>query len=757
MRISINITRNLKKCLFEASNPPHFKKEYQVILKEFIFPNKEMFIAFLDEENFEQQTNLAEKILLRLSFESFFPPPTRLLFNILTMESKLSGEKKDGYIGRDHFVHLVHLYILGIYSFFYQHIFNENIAVLFRNKRSKTQVSSTHLSHSVAKDFVVSWRYFVLFHDIAYPIEYFLGNKSVQTEAKSEYLSAYNNISKSIGKDLSLRSLSKFIGVYKLIKNASEFSFHNLIIPHFWDEKKELTANGKLIIEKIDPKYFQVEKIYGFETIRSLYSIFGRENLLAVLYEKSTMMPVLVYINRIPEEETIVVETKFYKNLPLLNKLSKTKTAPFKKDYSCLKNYQWGFFINSKITLQALVQDIFHDIKLEDFDQTVNYIHDLTSSQYSMVVSEISFKQYCFDIYLALYKLVGYLVSEEISSEEATHFKHLTSVVKNIGKELPVKISDIMKGLLQTALKDVDFEDDMDNLKTVQEVIYKYLKKTSNSFKDLSFAIANPLSSEIQMQYDLKKNLDKVRDAIGTVFINKNIENKILLDIQKDKLIIKELLASTNSPKDIIIENIKNRISQTQLDHFEALLEYKPQYPNIRDNYFDHGISSFIVFLSIVEIYYQLLSIKDDPHFEKLLKVAIGIDFTNEGNYISYKMEDIFSETGYSILTHNLYPEYLKNKKFRTKLESSPFSYFAILMDSLQQWDRKFMINQGVNELPYSTQSKSFNIEMRQNKIRITEFDARLNIQKSLNILKRDIDKYLDKASNYIELNLAEF
>jgi hypothetical protein len=750
MRIKNNITRTLKKALFEAPNPPRYNKEYHDLM-DFIFPGKELFVAFLDEENFEQQTNLAEKILLRLSYDSFFAPPTRLLFNVLIMETQIAGEKKEGYIGRDHFVHLVHLYLLGIYLFLYHHIFNENILVLFKNKRSKINIPSQHLSRSILKDSVVAWRYFVLFHDISYPIEYFLGNKEVSLEKRGSYLKAYNKIAKSIGKDLSLRSLSKFIGVYKLIKNASEFSFENLIIPHVNDETKTILE------EKTKAGFNQIEKIYGYETIRSVYSIFDRKNILPVLYEKNTMLPILIYVPTSSGGDFEVYKTIHFNNNSSLKKLITINDGPFDKDYFYLKNHQWGFFIDKTITLHSLVNDIFPNITLDDFDKTINYIHDLTSSHYTMVISDSSFKQYCFDIYTVLYKLVGYLNSEDNISEKNMNFDHLASVIGNIGREIPSKISDIIKNLLNDKLKNIDFENDMDEQSSLSEIVLSYLSKISDNYDGFASAIAIPLKSEIQMQYELKKNLDKIRVSIGGVFKSKRIKTKISLNIKNSTIHKEKLLAEDNTLVNDIIDNINRRTSKMNLESFAKVLEYKPHYPKIRESFFDHGINSCIVFLSVINIYEQLLNIKKDPDFQKLLKVAIGLDVEKDKKYVDYKFRDIFSESCFAILTHNIYPKYSFNPGFRTKLESSPFSYFAILTDSLQQWDRKFLVNQGLNELPYSTLSKSFNIEVVNKKIRISEYDARLNIQKSLLNLKNGIDDFLEKASDYIELNLAEF
>ena len=123
-----------------------------------------------------------------------------------------------------------------------------------------------------------------------------------------------------------------------------------------------------------------------------------------------------------------------------------------------------------------------------------------------------------------------------------------------------------------------------------------------------------------------------------------------------------------------------------------------------------------------------------------------------------YMFENTLIESFYAIIIHNIYPAYFKgHHDYRTKLGNEPFTYFATLMDCLQFWDRKIIINQAVNELPYATYSKSLNVEVKDNKIRIIESDRRLDIIQSVINRKNILNSFLESASNYIELNLAEY
>lgn len=748
MRIKTNITTTLRKSLFDSPKPIKHGKEFRD-LYSFIFPNKELFLSFLEEENFEQQTYYAENILLRLSYDSLFPPPTRLLFNTLSMESEVFGEKKTGYIGRDHFVHLVHLYLLGVYSLFYHQILNENIFVYFRNIRSTSIIHSNHLSHSVIKDIIVAWRYFVLYHDISYPIEYYLGKNDSENK-KELYLKAFNNTPKSIGKDLSLRGLSKLIGVSKLIKNKSEFNFKNLIEPCLQEE--QLSDFSIFDLSKLQ----QLEKIYGFETIRTVYSVFGKERIVPVLYDKAKMVPLAAYIY------SSSVEYKLYKtnlcgNNATLNSILESTDSPYNKDCIQSNNYSWFYFVDTDFTVDKIVETFFTEVPLDAFDKTIEYIQSLTSNQYSMVVSDTSFKQYCFDIYLVLYKMAGYLHTEDNSSQ-LNYSNYLSDVVTDFAKDIPIRMSDVLKSLLIEKLENVDFEKDMDSKESLNEVIYHYLKLISQTYKGLASEIASPLNLSMQLQYESQKNIKKIRNSLGNKFINKEVNNKLYIDIENDELDYSNITSLTNEKLKPILEYLSSRAKKTNFGQIEDLFKYKPKFKNIRPKYFDHGVSSCCVFLSTVDIYKQLKSIDEDT-FRIILKISLGIDFDKDIDYVNHKFDSIFSETAFAILIHNIYPEFLNKplKQYRTKLENNPFSYFCILMDSLQQWDRKFQVNQAYNTLPYNSVSKGFNIEIKNNKFRISDFSSRMDIRRSLINLKTGIDDYLYKASDLIELNLGEY
>src|SRR5689334_17367406 len=85
-----------------------------------IFPGKSDFQQFLREGDSQKRIEKAKAILLRLSFESELLLPSQFTTALLRAEENVAPSvATKGYVPQDHFVHLVHLYMLGIYIFFY--------------------------------------------------------------------------------------------------------------------------------------------------------------------------------------------------------------------------------------------------------------------------------------------------------------------------------------------------------------------------------------------------------------------------------------------------------------------------------------------------------------------------------------------------------------------------------------------------------------------------------------------------------------
>lgn len=208
-------------------------------------------------------------------------------------------------------------------------------------------------------------------------------------------------------------------------------------------------------------------------------------------------------------------------------------------------------------------------------------------------------------------------------------------------------------------------------------------------------------------------------------------------------------------PANTLVTNLCQKFERNNLNLFSDISQYHPIHA-----LYDHGVCGGIIALSIADVYRQLHDYQKDEKrpFLQIMDIALGQDYETNKEYIDYMFENTLIESFYAIIIHNIYPQKFNgHNDYRTKLGNEPFAYFATLMDCLQFWDRKIIINQAENELPYATYSKSLNIEVKDNKIRIMESDRRMDIIQAVINRKQILDSFLENASNYIELNLADY
>lgn len=765
MRLKRNIQETLKANLFTSPNPPRYKSEY-LVLRDDIFPSKNLFMEFLESENYEEQLSIANEILLCLNYNSIFSPPTKLLYNLLSMESLTSTRDNDNkYANRDHVVHQVHLYIFGIYVFFYHEVFAENIISSFRYlRRRKGENANTCM---VISDFIQAWRAFVLFHDVGYPIEKFAGdNNSSDNEC---YLSTFLQIPKFIGKDISMRCISKIIAVSKLIDHDKycqggiyTFGELNEIV---YKDCKTIRNNTKIDLnnetcELLDEikEYILINKVYGVKTIQTVISIYGRENIFAALCNKEGTL----YMVFLPNEE-IVVTKKCPKNNAIME-LARNINSPYEHNTSHNSNLVWHYYIKKESTdINKIVKELFQlgkskrislrkNEEYEVFSNIVNKVYEQTSANYANVISDSSFNQYCFDVYYALYNALGYNKQQREDVKDP-YIYHLDESIQNFS----INVTEEMTSALRKYFKknEKKFEG-----KGVEDVIKGFMESVKNESERIVESIKESIESNIKEQCKFKAYFEILRSSIGEKIRESKMDFKVYFKKDGDKMDYRTLeYPIINDSDNRIVANLENKLRKNYICLNELVKDYKLPYANNRVLY-DHGIFGCIFSIAMADFYQNLYRIKSESQsypFKQIMNIALGMDYDISENSILYFFENTLVEALYAILIHNIYPSQLSNKSFKTALEPNPFAYFSTLLDSLQFWNRDSRINQAEYVIPYTTYSKSLNIEIRDNKIRITEADCRLDINQAVKRRRDYLDDYLEEASGYIELSLSDF
>lgn len=818
MRLKKNIQETLKRNLFIAPNPPQNRSEYMALRDE-IFPDKNLFLEFLDEENYEKQLHLANEILLRLNYDMLFAPPTRLLFNLLNMEMQPASQDKNScYFGRDHVIHQVHLYMFGIYVFFYHEIFEINIISAFRNQR-RNKKSFNAKTNTVIKDFIVAWRAFVLYHDLGYPIELYVKKRGLVSEANKEnkaeknnegnndnkekkeqspaedYLAAFQQIPKFIGKDLSMCCISKIIAVSKLIEGSREeesndendsnkesrndYRFVDLNsielkgctvisgiskrkeMPKIPEEEERINESALKKLLSDYSNYVLIDKVYGIDTVRTITSIYGKENLFAVLGNKEGML----YLIYLPDGQIICTD-----NCPkgkVVKELRNNVNAPFERNSFLYPNLHWQYYINKKkINIKSIINILF-DLKpnkrLKDskslksswgdaFDTIVKTVYEKTSANYAMVISDNSFKQYCFEVYLALYNTIGYnkLNRDDLRN---SYIYHLDEQVDKLKTDIPDEIAKAIKKCFKD--QNSDYLD-----KDLDTIVTEFLKSVEHFADKIITDMKESINANLEKQCRFKAYFETLRYFMGEKIKNSGISCGVSFKEKAGKTdySLFEYPIINESDNDLI-EGIKKKLKLSKLLLEDDVAKYHPKHSG-----YDHGVCGGILASAIVDIYCKFYTFsnensgKKEYPFKQILNISLGLDYDLNKKNIEFMLQNTLVEAFYAILIHNIYPSaFSGHEEFRTKLETTPFAYFATLMDCLQFWDRKININQAINDLPYATYSKSLNIEVKDNKIRITEADRRLDIARAVRDRKDVLDEFLENASNYIELGLSEY
>lgn len=772
MRLKKNILETLRRELFVAPNPQCYKKEF-FALRDEMFPDRSLFLDFLDEENYEKQLKLAGEILLRLNYDSCFAPPTRLLFNLMNAEMQNPpSNKNNSYFGRDHVVHLVHLYIFGIYVFFNHKIFSENAVSIFRSHRRQKNLSIRPLA--VVRDFIVAWRTFALCHDLGYPVEMYAKELSddpsiarIQKKEQVTYLSSFQQIAKYIGKDFSMKAISKIMAVYRMLHDHNNYTFEELDMENW---RKAFENAGEEFPKELKrySGYVQIDKIYGVETVRTIASIFGKKHLLAVLADKDNNQ----FLAYLPEEEKVIASPSC-PSTKLINDFRSNFNAPYESKSFSYQHLSWQYYINHDVAdMEEIINRIFYmpDIAerrkkylangptFQVFKDIVAQVYDKTSSNYAMITSDTSFKQYCFDVYLCLYNNIGYNKLTREDMRDSSIYQ-IDEAVENIKMDIPDEIGRIVHDIFKKHIDGKDRKDDFEE-KGMDSMLEDCMEKLKGSTKEIFDRIKKSLDETLKKQCYFKAYFETLRYYIGermrlaeiksrTSFKQTGMDAKV--DVNYTALEYGVLDCRDNA----LVKNLCRKFEKNHLNLSDEVSSYHPGHA-----LFDHGVCGGLIALSIADVYRQLLEyLIDGTHpFRQIMDIALGQDYETNKESIDYMFEYTLAESFYAIIIHNIYPQKFKgHNDYRTKLGNEPFAYFATLMDCLQFWDRKIIINQAENELPYATYSKSLNIEVKENKIRITEADRRMDIIQAVTNRKQMLDSFLENASNYIELNLAEY
>lgn len=784
--IKINDTLLLK--LFLEPNPQPGDKEvicYYKKLYSRMFPNPDDYITFLKSQSIDRQYESAERIVHRLCYHSNFPPSYYSLLDIICVENY--QEKgildSDSYIPRDHFIHTVYLYLLGIYIFFYNSEFYTKIVT--KNRFERKGFSVGNVKHDCIKDFISEWKYFSLYHDIGYSAE-ILGNVnkfSNRKKALKELQNNSGNYKASLGKNAILKQhtylgtleiISKFIFSKLVISNSTEkintehriYRSYRKKLLKLYNSKNQKTTDIKFddIPEKL-LSGVQLEKIYSNHCLKKILPIISSNDIVIIGLEKDSGH--VGFITYSENDARIFIYPNSYK---VDNEFSQLLTMP---DIVLFDDYLPQTYEFIYILKNTNIDDnISAIVDIDYFNSVYNQAEKQFENDFKGIADESHFIDFSYIIYHWLFikikkrldntALETYLDTQkfefasksqvEITEDLLNRNKLIRKrILESLDEYHPVLLSKCNE-LLQKIINDVI--DKPEKITSPSKMLSKYVDQYYQVLTDITTDVSlkeiflSDLSSEILLQIEeevnllqlfsqifvqLKSTLNKTDSWFEYNYITGKAEISCFLDESIQK-IVQEKMSITDTAT---VEN-------------DYILKH--------GNTVDHGIISSQYAASVFSCYRNAL--QKARHKQEKLLLSVLLDMPNgiDESRVRYidNYDHVFTNVLFAVFVHNLYPsqfkEDSKGAEYKTKM-SDPFTYLSLLCDALQQWNRPRSLHPSLFEShPLIGASEEYDIDIKGNCIFLSDTGTNLSqwFEHNLSIL----DTYLANIKAFLKQKL---
>jgi hypothetical protein len=767
------------------TNPkPHLKQIYRC-LEERIFPNRDDFINFLQAGEIDERVNYAKKIIRRMCFDSNYPPPYFLLENLLAAElSDVNKSETEKYTAQDHFMHIVNLYLLGIYAFFYHSTLNKALISAFSNKNRRSE-SARNLNIPSIKDFIRSWKYFCIYHDITYPIEilYKKENNSISSKEDTykQFLDPFNNISKLLNKEYLIEAMAKLIVILELLDDNDNVLlkdvFSNLDCS-FDDE--ENTINVDDIIKQYGD-YWGINKLYTYDNSKLVRNFMDKKDLLSVLLDTTTGNPVgLLCFNEIKKDVFILC------NYDVEISKERIKLILQDEDMAMDNKFRIMYFIND---LKKLKKDIHDACGLEDGDikKCGNFLKKWSDKNnkkksnfhdFYRIKNPQKLGMYLYDKYEQTFKIFNelfccepdgeYYIPSRFRDEGTVEYEIQAKIYnKYINKEkLSENISTNMKNVIKEKITENMIEEINNNKPNTKEELKNILlEKLVKLFNDESKNVINEILEKTceNVSKDVFNELEaEFEESCVMIHVFLVLSKRLGLDKVRDDdflstegFYIDKILTSCSKNTRIneIIKKLDNRFNkEINISLNTFLKDYVPEHIC-----YDHGISASLFYLYSNFHAYNIIDNNSDNENDYLkgLKLLIwGADIQAAKTKLVDNYRFVIEQTAYAIMNHNIYTHEFKrnfDKEWITKINESPFSYFCILMDSLQLWNRPKFIAHNLRNWDPEFSYSNYNIIINDDELSIL-FLIYIDNKKKVENRINELNTYLENCTSLISI-----
>lgn len=765
-----DISKTLREKLFyrpQFANPK--LASFYETLRHRIFPDETSFVSLLSSDNLDEQYEHAARIISRICYESNYPPTRELLSDILSIEHACKTDQIDdtSYIARDHYLHSVYVYMIGIYIFFYNNTFYNFITSHYRYARECSSYENDELC--CIKDFISAWKYFSLYHDLGYQVELLTQAKYAKLPLKLKKSVFKYSLDSSWQKyhfciQNTAKVFARILLVGKIIEDAQkDTTFRDKIhkrinIEHFVeyleDEKKYVSVDTHDILNYCTfNDLVHLRKVYSHRAMKTIIAAIGIENV--VLVATDSMNGRLAFIARSNGKATRVFCRDDY---VLTSEIESAPNILFFDDYRD-DRITFSYFAssatwskNNEAILSAMhnslenIEEKF--IRISSDTQLVTYeyeIYDLIIKETALMFgSDKRFHKRLFDIAKA----------PDTQKEKALSRLKMEILNRLSNKYLDVIRNSVKHLTLQMIDKNYKEVTPTDKTASIEDILSLHVDAITQSihflFEDDKQVTQNSLKYELSTTYctqlDIKNqfwsNIINIYVEIASALIDYHPEYSYDY-LKRNKHIDYTAMNKVLNLK--LVKHSKTRI--TTLEDFENEYEY---HNGLTD---DHGIQSAYCFINEFDMYMHIANSKSLIE-NGFAYIMFNMSFPSDEFRMRYQTnyEHIISDVAYSIYIHNLYPKYFKDsnlKKFRTDIDA-PFTYLALLCDFLQKWNRPHAQHPTtfINR-PNTDASDAYDIQIQDGYIYVHE-NRTSKAQKRLQRNLSSLEDYLNLPNSFI-------
>jgi hypothetical protein len=702
-----NIFDTLLEKLFIAPNPqpdnPEILEVYRGLYNR-MYPDDDKFITFLSSQDVGKQYKMATLILEELCLVSNYPPSYWALNDLLviedfrkqiTIEDRYNRERKNHTI-RDHYLHLVYLYLLGIYLYFYNGKIYSGINDINHNARIASSYENKRFIS--CKDFISEWKYFCLYHDVGYADE-ILNNKKIA----SRKIKDPADFKKSIGEE---KNISLHHSIFAAVEIMSKVLVADLIVSYS-KEKRDLGLDYTIrLIDsfireestvlygskrktkaslQFSEKYMKMQKIYSNRILKFILPFLPSNKIMVVVTNRRDGSIALVSVPNVKSRKTYCYRELV--NDEEINQYCRNPEILFFDDL-CSATYDFSFYIETTFSINNVIRSLFNSVDTGRWKSTLNSLLLKYREGFLATYNEKQLTQFYFQTYKDMFETIINLFASPDNLDIDMN-KNTDLVYKALLK----KYSDnIKKG----------YSDEL------EKAIFRKFKVDDNTFEDIDSIfefcnshITDEIKSLNKSNIRIKHITERVKEKFNDKFVKELDLVLIFLNLQQT-IHTSFDIAYQNSDWNVVLKRYSLKRFECLYGKKNAVLlldDFSSQYEYAFKNTSDHGVASAVYAVKVVSMYQELIKQNENA---KYIWLNILLDITNKNRSLSQYINNydhVFSNVISAVFLHNLNVKQFKNPDMQEKRvkPSDTFTYFAMLCDALQHWNRPYA------ELQYQT------------------------------------------------------